>query len=249
MAPTETGRHARRNAADQQRYGGDQARDHACPAGVVRLLTHFDFQVAGFNHRRVDPTLRFCFRGKSGVRHDVELTDRRLARIVRRMRELPGEELFGYVDEAGEQRPIESGDVNDYLKETAGEEFTSKDFRTWAGTLLCARALRRLEPPASDAEGRRHLAQAIESVAKALGNTRAVCRKCYIHPRVIDAYLEGRLRALMNGTPEETAVVRVLRTRARREAPLATQLSRSLRARRLQQRVHASSPDRAAARA
>ena len=193
--------------------------------------------------------LRFCFRGKSGVRHDVELTDRRLARIVRRMRELPGEELFGYLDEAGEQRPIESGDVNDYLKETAGEAFTSKDFRTWAGTLLCARALRRLEPPASEAEGRRHLAQAIESVAKALGNTRAVCRKCYIHPRVIDAYLEGRLRTLMNGAPEETAVVRVLRIRARREAPLATQLGRSLRARRLQQRVHVSSPDRAAARA
>ena len=104
--------------------------------------------------------LRFCFRGKSGVRHDVELTDRRLARIVRRMRELPGEELFGYLDEAGEQRPIESGDVNDYLKEIAGEAFTSKDFRTWAGTLLCARALRRLEPPVSDAEGRRRSASA-----------------------------------------------------------------------------------------
>jgi len=199
---------------------------------------------------RIDgATLRFCFRGKSGVQHTVELTDRRLARIVRRMRELPGEELLGYVDEAGGTRPIESGDVNEYLKESAGEAFTSKDFRTWAGTLLCARDLRRLAPPASDAEGRRHLAQAVASVARALGNTKAVCRKCYIHPRVIDAYLEGRLRSLMNGAAEEAAVVRVLRAKPKPQPPLSTLLRRSLRARRLQERGHDASVDRAAARA
>ena len=199
---------------------------------------------------RIDgATLRFCFRGKSGVQHTVELTDRRLARIVRRMRELPGEELFGYLDETGGTRPIESGDVNEYLKQSAGEAFTSKDFRTWAGTLLCARELRRLAPPASDAEGRRHLAQAVTSVAKVLGNTKAVCRKCYIHPRVIDAYLEGRLRSLMNGAAEEAAVVRLLRAKPKPQPPLSTLLRRSLRARRLQARGHDASFDRAAARA
>ncbi|MGQ0547768.1 MAG: DNA topoisomerase IB [Betaproteobacteria bacterium] len=146
---------------------------------------------------RIDgATLRFSFRGKSGVPHAVELTDRRLAAIVRRMRELPGEELFGYVDEQGETRTIESGDVNEYLRNAAGEEFTSKDFRTWAGTLLCTRELRRLGPPSSDADGRRKVAQAVECVAKALGNTRAVCRKCYIHPRVIESYLTLRRRPL-----------------------------------------------------
>jgi DNA topoisomerase-1 len=139
--------------------------------------------------------------------------------------------------------------VNEYLQESAGEAFTSKDFRTWAGTVLCARELRRLPPPASDAEGRRHLAQAVASVAKALGNTKAVCRKCYIHPRVIDAYLEGRLRRLMNGAAEEAAVVRVLRAKPKPQPPLSTVLRRSLRARRLQVRRHDASFDRPAARA
>jgi DNA topoisomerase-1 len=202
---------------------------------------------------RIDgATLRFSFRGKSGVPHAVELTDRRLAAIVRRMRELPGEELFGYVDETGETRPIESGDVNEYLKETAGEEFTSKHFRTWAGTVLCARELRRLEPPASGAEGRRHLAHAVAAVARALGNTKAVCRKCYIHPRVIEAYLDGSLRGLMNGAAEEAAVVRVLRAKPKAQPPLATLLRRSIRklqARRLQQRRDDAPAHRPAARA
>ena len=174
-------------------------------------------------------TLRFRFRGKSGVQHDVELTDRRVAAIVKRMRELPGEALFTYVDEAGETRAIESGDVNDYLKDAAGEDFTSKDFRTWAGTLLCARELRRLEAPRTDAEGRRNLGQAVEKVAKALGNTKAVCRKCYIHPRVIECYLDGRLRRLMNGAADEAALARVLRARPRPELPLGTLLRRSLK--------------------
>jgi DNA topoisomerase-1 len=204
---------------------------------------------------RIDgATLRFCFRGKSGVQHAVELTDGRLAAIVRRMRELPGEELFGYVDEAGGTRPIESGDVNDYLKASAGEAFTSKDFRTWAGTVLCARELRRLAPPASGAEGRRHLTRAVASVAKALGNTKAVCRKCYIHPRVIDTYLDGRLHDLMNGAAEEAAVVRVLRAEPRPQAPLGTLLRRSIQlrrtqARRLPKRGHVASAHRPAARA
>jgi DNA topoisomerase-1 len=190
--------------------------------------------------------LKFRFRGKSGVQHDVELSDRRLAAIVRRMRELPGEELFGFIDENGETRSIESGDVNDYLRESAGEAFTSKDFRTWAGTLLCARELRRLEPPASDAEARRCLAGAVETVARALGNTKAVCRRCYIHPRVFDTYMEGRLRRLMNGAAEEAAVVKVLRAKPKPQVPLGTLLRRSMRAHRLQHRRHDAAPARPA---
>lgn len=184
--------------------------------------------------------LRFRFRGKSGVQHSVECTDRRVATIVRRMRELPGEALFTYVDADGETRAIESGDVNAYLKGAAGEDFTSKDFRTWAGTLLCARELRRLDAPRSETEGRRHLAQAVEKVAAALGNTRAVCRKCYIHPRVVEYYVDGRLRRLMDGAAEESALARVLRAPAQRAVPPGTLLRRSLerargRARRLRQ--------------
>jgi DNA topoisomerase-1 len=119
-------------------------------------------------------TMSFRFRGKSGVQHSVALSDPKLAAIVRRMRDLPGYELFQYVDEAGETRAVDSADVNEYLKTIAGEEFTSKDFRTWAGTVLAAQALHALEPPA----GKQKLAQAIEAVARQLGNTKAVCRKC-----------------------------------------------------------------------
>src|SRR5919204_5464461 len=114
--------------------------------------------------------LRFRFHGKSGVLHEVALSDPRLARIVRRMQELPGEALFHYVDDDGAVHTIESADVNAYLKSIAGTEFTSKDFRTWAGTLLCARALRSLPPPSSPTAGRRHVAQAIEAVAQLLRN-------------------------------------------------------------------------------
>src|SRR6267142_445558 len=123
-------------------------------------------------------TLRLRFKGKSGVPHEITLADRRIARIVRRMQDLPGEELFQYLDEDGNARAIESTDVNAYLKSISGAEFTSKDFRTWAGTLLCLQALRRLPPPVSAASGRREVAQAVQAVAHELRNTRAVCRKC-----------------------------------------------------------------------
>ena len=164
--------------------------------------------------------LKFRFRGKSGVEHDIELTDARLARIVRRMHDLPGEELFRYVDEDGVAYRIESADVNAYLREIAGEEFTSKDFRTWAGTVLALRALRSLEHQ-SGTEAKRNVVQAIESVAKALGNTKAVCRKCYVHPAVIDSYLQGSLRAMLGRRGDEAAVAAVLRATANRDAALA----------------------------
>ena len=165
--------------------------------------------------------LRFRFRGKSGVQHEVEVADPRLAAIVRRMQDLPGEELFQYVDDKGDVHAIGSSDVNSYLKEIAGDDFTSKDFRTWAGTLLCARLLRRLDSPPTDTAGRRQVARAVEAVSRELRNTRAVCRKCYIHPGVIDSYLAGRLSRAMEGRSDEAALIALLRSERRRERGLA----------------------------
>jgi len=178
--------------------------------------------------------LSFRFRGKSGVEHTIELTDRRLAAIMRRVQDLPGEELFRYVDDEGETRRIESSDVNAYLKEISGQDFTSKDFRTWAGTVLAARALARLQAPGSQAEGKRNIATAIEAVAKLLGNTKAVCRKCYVHPAIVESYLEGRLGERLRGGHEERAIVALLEAHMRRERAsgqreLTGLLARSLR--------------------
>jgi DNA topoisomerase-1 len=161
-------------------------------------------------------TLQFRFRGKSGVRHDIELTDPRLARIVRRMQDLPGEELVQYVDDAGQTRRVESADVNAYLKEITGQEFTSKDFRTWAGSLLAARALRLRGSCASQTQARSNIALAIEAVAKLLGNTKAVCRKCYVHPAILEAYLDGALPPNGPSRSEEKALIAFLEARARR---------------------------------
>jgi DNA topoisomerase-1 len=161
--------------------------------------------------------LEFRFRGKSGVKHMIELTDRRLAAMVRRMHDLPGEELFQYCDEKGEIRAVESLDVNTYLREIAGEEFTSKDFRTWAGTLLAARALQRIGGAASAAEAKRNVALAIEEVARQLGNTSAVCRKCYIHPAILECYLDGTLADALRGGGE-SSVIALLEQRQRRDA-------------------------------
>jgi len=141
-------------------------------------------QVRVHGHR-----LRFRFRGKSGIEHRIELREPRLAAIVRRMQDLPGQELFQYVNEAGTVRGIESADVNAYLREIAGEAFTTKDFRTWAGTMLAMKALQEAPSCSSLQAARRNVVQAVDVVARQLGNTRAVCRKCYIHPEVIESYL------------------------------------------------------------
>ena len=161
--------------------------------------------------------MRFRFRGKSGVQHEVEVADPHIAAIVRRMQDLPGEELFQYIDEGGEVRAIGSSDVNTYLKEISGDDFTSKDFRTWAGTLICARLLRRLDAPSTDTAGRREVARVVEAVSRELRNTRAVCRKCYIHPAVIDSYLGGRIARAMEGRSGETALIALLRNGLRRD--------------------------------
>jgi DNA topoisomerase-1 len=222
------------------------ARDLALPglprkkvlAAVVRLLEATRMRVGNEEYARENEsfglttlreqqvkvrggTLKFRFRGKSGIEHAIELNDRRLAAIVRRMRDLPGEELFQYVDEDGETRRIESSDVNAYIREAAGDDFTSKDFRTWAGTVLAARALSALSAAESSAQRKRNVAQAIEVVAKALGNTKTVCRKCYVHPAVIDCYLDGKLAELMRAGSEEKAVVAILKARVKRDAEAA----------------------------
>ncbi len=183
-------------------------------------------------HVRVKPSgaVRFLFKGKSGKEHQVEIADRRIARIIRQCQDLPGQELFQYVDGDGERHRVDSDDVNAYLREITGEDFTAKDFRTWAGTLLAARALQEMERFDTKAQAKRNVIAAIETVAKQLGNTRAVCKKCYVHPGIIDAYLDGtmldvfRRRAeehiqtsLRKLRPEEAAVLAFLQQRLRRE--------------------------------
>lgn len=157
-------------------------------------------------HARIDGgAVRFVFRGKSGRDHRVTLTDRRLARIVRRCQELPGQLLFQYVDEDGECHSVTSADVNEYLREAAGADVTAKDFRTWMGTLLAAEALVTVGRPRSERVGQQRLKQVIAVVADKLGNTEAVCRNCYVHPAVVDAYLGDSLRRRWAAGPSRDA--------------------------------------------
>jgi DNA topoisomerase-1 len=170
-------------------------------------------------------TVRFMFRGKSGVEHQLQLDDRRLAKIVKQCRDLPGQELFQYRDGRGKVVDVGSADVNAYLKDVTGEDFTSKDFRTWAGTVLAATLLRDYEAVDSEARAKKNIVSAIEQVAKRLGNTRAVCRKCYVHPAILDAYLDGSMvktvaqragraaRAIGRMTESEAVVLGLLQRR------------------------------------
>ena len=145
--------------------------------------------------------LRFEFRGKSGVAHAVDVTDRRIARIVQRCQELPGQELFKYVDDNGVRRSVQAEDVNAYLREATGQEITAKDFRTWAGTMIAAQALRDMGSARTKKEADRNVLKAIDHTASRLGNTRSVCRKYYIHPTLISAYMEG---SVLPPAPEKT---------------------------------------------
>jgi DNA topoisomerase-1 len=200
---------------------------------------HFGLTTLRNKHVDVDDShLHFEFRGKSGIERAVDLEDRRLARIVKRCQDLPGYELFQYVNSEGSRHPIDSADVNDYLRSISGQEFTAKDFRTWAGTVLAALALQACESFDSQTQAKRNVVAAIESVAKKLGNTKAVCRKCYIHPAVIESYLDGSmLETLERRTeqklaetlshprrglrPEEAAVLGLLQQRLAQETPKA----------------------------
>ncbi len=178
-------------------------------------------------HARVAGSrIRFRFRGKSARRHEICLRDPQLAHIVRRCQEMPGQELFAYESDNGEHRDIGSQDVNEYLRGITGNDFTAKDFRTWAGTVLAATALKQFETVTHKARAKRNIMAAIEAVAKMLGNTAAVCRKCYVHPEILDSYLAGETiatirkraasrsdRALSQLKSEEAAVLVLLEER------------------------------------
>ena len=216
-------------------------------AAVVRLLEttlirvgneeyaeqnkHYGLTTIHNEHAKVEgSTIHFRFNGKSGVERAVDLQDRRLANIVRKCQDLPGEELFGYIDDEGNPRDVKSEDVNAYLKEITGQDFTAKDFRTWAGTVLAARALQEFEKVDSQAKRKKNVVRAIEAVARLLGNTRAVCRKCYVHPQIIESYMDGSLidtvrqearkllKPLHHLHPEEAAVLALLARRLAAEA-------------------------------
>jgi DNA topoisomerase I len=208
-------------ARDNKSFGLTTLRDRHATVGAARI--------------------HFRFRGKGGKEHEVELSDARLARIVSRCQDLPGQELFAYLDADGEVRSLESSDVNDYLREISGQEFTAKDFRTWSGTVLAAWALREFSAVDSEAQAKRNVVRAVEHVAEWLGNTPAVSRKSYVHPSVIDAYLDGDVvrgareaadealsQHLTDLSPREAAVLALLRQRLRREeASAAKRLRRA----------------------
>jgi len=178
-------------------------------------------------HAKVRGTeITFQFLGKSGKAHRISLKEPRLAKLVRRCQDLPGQELFGYVDDTGTTRDVTSEDVNAYLRKASGADFTAKDFRTWAGTVLAAVALREFSGFTSKREAKKNITQAIEAVSRMLGNTPAICRKCYVHPMVFDSYLAGQTiatlkqnaeRKLRTGLsklrPDEAAVMMLLRDR------------------------------------
>lgn len=148
--------------------------------------------------------LRFRFRGKSGVNHEVDVEDRRIAKIVRKLQDLSGQELFQYLDDDGKVHEISSQDVNDYLREITGQDFTAKDFRTWAGTVLAAMALNAQEAFTTKKQAKANVKDAITAVSKILGNTPAICRKCYVHPAVLETYLDGNLIEGLKSKVDET---------------------------------------------
>jgi DNA topoisomerase-1 len=178
-------------------------------------------------HVRIDGSeVEFQFRGKSGVQHAIRVSHPRVARIIKRTRDLPGQELFQYLDDDGQRRAVDSADVNEYLRSITQEDYTAKDFRTWSGTVLAAIALHEYEKFDSQAQAKKNIVNAIEAVAKRLGNTPTICRKCYVHPLVLEAYLDGVMldalrqdakkklaRDIHDLSPEEAAVLAFLQKR------------------------------------
>ena len=191
-------------------------------AAVVRLLETTAIRVGNEEYARTNKSfglttmrdrhvaiegssMEFTFVGKSGKQHQIYLRDRRLASVVKRCRDIPGYELFQYIDDDGERQTIDAADVNAYLREASGEDFTAKDFRTWSGTVLAALALQEVREFDSEAQAKRNVVAAIETVARQLGNTAAVCRKCYVHPEVLNAYLDGDMLEELEERAEELA--------------------------------------------
>ncbi len=190
------------------------------------------FGLTTMRNRHVDVKggkVRFRFRGKSGVEHDIDVDDRRVAKVVKKLQELPGQEVFQYVDEAGERHNVSSDDVNHYLHEITGEEFTAKDFRTWAGTVMAAMALQAQEAFENTSQAKKNVKAAITAVARVLGNTPAVCRKCYVHPAVLETYLDGSLIEGLKKQTERTLEKSFARLRSE-EAAVLTFLQERLEA-------------------
>jgi len=197
------------------RVGNDEYARKNGSYGLTTLTTdHVDVSGA---------TIRFDFRGKSGVPQQVEISHPALAGILRDCLELPGRELFQYLDEGGEPRTVNSADVNAFLHEISGADFTAKDYRTWAGSVYALAELRR-RPFASQREARRHIVETVKAVTERLGNTPAICRKSYIHPGLFDAYLAGGLRGRAATSccglkGDEAAFLRFLRSGVLRRRP------------------------------
>ena len=205
------------------RVGNDEYADQNKSYGLTTLKTR---------HVAIDGNeVRFRFTGKSGKQWSLRVRNRRVAKIIKACQELPGQELLQYVDEAGNCQDVTSTDVNDYLKEITGRDITAKDFRTWAGTVLAAMALSELETFDSAAQAKRNLRAAIEKVSGKLGNTPTICRKCYVHPEVLNSYMDGNLvlelkskaeselrEDVQSLKPEEAAVLALLRGRLAKEA-------------------------------
>ena len=209
-----------RARVDRDLRGSELSRERVL-ATIVRLLDSTYIRVGNEEYARENQSfglttmrdrhvevegakLRFRFRGKSGKQHIVAITDRRVARVVSRLQDLPGQDLFQWQGEDGELHGVESDDVNAYIRDAAGDDFTAKDFRTWGGTVLAAWALQELGEYASQTQAKRYVVEAVESVARHLGNTPAVCRRCYVHPQVISAHLDGALLANLERRAEET---------------------------------------------
>jgi DNA topoisomerase I len=186
--------------------------------------------------------VQFCFKGKSGKHHAIEVADRHLAKIVKSCQDIPGQELFQWIDEDGKRHDITSGDVNDYLREISGADFTAKDFRTWAGTVLALGALQKLAEFDTAKQAKKNLKQAVEMVAEKLGNTPTVCRKCYIHPFIIDGYINknssfpqgqngvvtGWAKPMASLRADERALLKFLRCCRREEQRKTKRISKSV---------------------
>jgi DNA topoisomerase-1 len=198
---------ALRERAERDLGAPDQSRRQML-AAVVRLLDKTLIRVGNDEYARENHSyglttlrmqhvqvngskLRFSFRGKSGVQHAISVADLRIARIVQRCQDLPGQELFQYIDANERRQTVSSDDVNGYLREISGQDITAKDFRTWGGTMLAGAALRDMGPAPTQREARRNIIAAVDAVAERLGNTRTVCRKYYIHPALLHAYMQG----------------------------------------------------------
>lgn len=180
-------------------------------------------------HAKVRGTkVHFDFKGKSGKHHEIDLQDATLARVISKLQDLPGQELFQYQDEAGEIISIGSSDVNDYLKQITGDDFTAKDFRTWSGTVLASLALQEFEKFDSQTQAKKNIVKAIENVARQLGNTPSICRKCYVHPAILESYLDGTMLQTLQRKTEAT--LKNLRGLSAEEAAVLAFLQKRLKA-------------------